>query len=186
MVRRVYLEAMLTLPDVLEQYGKRPWFQPVLAALTQLREVALRQRPSVDEPQKQGQLRAELAERQVIQEFEFTSSTPGIGPAVAALRRAWNSVSTKWYVRAIIQQQMAFNALVARLLSEEDIQAEASASDIGLLANELTTLRQKLETDAANIRKDMRQLQLRLSRIEQLLTARNAESKAVTEEPPSE
>lgn len=49
----------------------------------------------------------------VLQEPTFRSRLPLIGPFIAWFRAAWNSVSTKWYVRPLIAQQNEFNALVA-------------------------------------------------------------------------
>jgi GT2 family glycosyltransferase len=177
-VRRVYLEAILALPEILSQYGKAHSVKPIQAALVRLREAALAQRPAVDQPQQRSPLRAELEKRQVLNEFEFSSNQPIIGPALAAVRRAWNEVSTKWYVRAIIQQQMAFNALVARLLDEQDIQGEASANDISLLAAELINMRQEFEKSIVELRQEMDQLQLQLKRIEQTLAAREETARA--------
>lgn len=168
-VRRVYLEAILTLRETLKQYDKGDCIKPMLAAVVQLREAALTQRPSDDDPANQNQLRAELVERQAIHEHEFTSDKPVIGPAIAALRRTWNDVSTKWYVQSAIEQQMAFNALVARLLEQPEIQAEANADDVSLLAQELANLQQTSVTNGAELRQEMEHLRLQIARIEQLL-----------------
>ncbi|MGC8782654.1 MAG: hypothetical protein ACP5UQ_17470, partial [Anaerolineae bacterium] len=53
-----------------------------------------------------------LRAKSVLQETVFRSRLPVIGPLIAWLRTAWNSVSTKWYVRPLIAQQSEFNALV--------------------------------------------------------------------------
>ncbi len=90
-------------------------------------------------------METQLAAKQTIEEPVFQSETPLVGPAVAAFRQSWNDVSTKWYVRGVIQQQMAFNQLVTRLLGEQDRQDEATAQELNLLAGELLALRQRLE-----------------------------------------
>jgi methyl-accepting chemotaxis protein len=41
---------------------------------------------------------------------------PVFGKLVAAIRSLWNSISTKWYVRPLIQQQTVFNSQVVRYL----------------------------------------------------------------------
>ena len=54
----------------------------------------------------------QLRTKQQIREQPFVSRIPVFGPLVARLRAVWNSVSTKWYVRPLIQQQNEFNELV--------------------------------------------------------------------------
>jgi transposase len=62
-----------------------------------------------------------LAKRAQIAEPEFTSPTAVLGPVIVAVRRFWNWMSTKWYVRQVIQQQNAFNAeVVATMGALED------------------------------------------------------------------
>lgn len=51
-----------------------------------------------------------------LQETIFRSHLPVIGPLIAWFRSAWNSVSTKWYVRPLIAQQSEFNVLVVNQL----------------------------------------------------------------------
>lgn len=51
-------------------------------------------------------------------EPDFRSGLPVVGRAIVSVRRFWNWMSTKWYVRSVIQQQNAFNAAVADAVSE--------------------------------------------------------------------
>ena len=54
-----------------------------------------------------------------LQEYRFRSQVPLIGPLIARFRELWNSVSTKWYVRPLIQQQSEINQqLVAALVAQ--------------------------------------------------------------------
>jgi GT2 family glycosyltransferase/chaperonin cofactor prefoldin len=53
-----------------------------------------------------------------VQERPFVSHVPLIGPIIARFREAWNNVSTKWYVRLLLQQQNEFNRLVVQRLQE--------------------------------------------------------------------
>lgn len=53
-----------------------------------------------------------------VQERPFVSHVPLVGPIIARFREAWNSVSTKWYVRLLLQQQNEFNRLVVQRLQE--------------------------------------------------------------------
>jgi hypothetical protein len=150
-LRRAYLETLLDLPKTLQQRGELARIAEFQAALNQLLEVTLMreatQRPSPADgyPQKQ------LDEQRIITEPTFQSDTPLVGPLVAAFRQQWNDVSTKWYVRLIMEQQQAFNALAARLLAEQarqledrETQAKANAQDVTLLANQLLEMQQQI------------------------------------------
>ena len=62
-----------------------------------------------------------LQSRQTLREHPFHSNVQLLGPLIAWFRECWNSVSTRWYVRALIEQQNAFNAaVVAHLRTYED------------------------------------------------------------------
>jgi GT2 family glycosyltransferase len=58
----------------------------------------------------------DMSEAWQIQDRPFRSQVPLIGPLIAAVRTAWNSVSAKWYVLALFQQQMHFNLLANRAI----------------------------------------------------------------------
>ncbi len=62
----------------------------------------------------------ELQARWQVREHPFVSRVPLIGPWIARLREMWNSVSTKWYVRPLLQQQNHYNQLVAAQLADDD------------------------------------------------------------------
>ena len=55
-----------------------------------------------------------------IQERPFVSETAVLGGVIARFREFWNSISTKWYVRTLVQQQNEFNQLVAQSILEHD------------------------------------------------------------------
>lgn len=55
-------------------------------------------------------LLAEAGAQAVLAEHQFRSSLP----LVAALRRAWNSLSTRWYVLPLLHQQTRFNLAAQR------------------------------------------------------------------------
>ncbi len=61
-----------------------------------------------------------LAERQRLNELKFSSSLPVVGPVLSLVRELWNSISTKWYVRHIAQQQSDFNAAVVASMQHFD------------------------------------------------------------------
>jgi len=88
--------------------------------------------------------------------LSFESSVPIIGPLIAAVRTAWNSVATKWQVRHILLQQNEYNLSVYRLLQD--------------------MCHQLLQTDAA-----LGQMHERLEDLElQLITTRNLLSDAIS------
>jgi hypothetical protein len=61
---------------------------------------------------------AELIAAGQLHEPDFTSSAPYVGPLIVAVRRLWNWMSTKWYVRPILLQQTDVNARTTRVISE--------------------------------------------------------------------
>lgn len=89
-------------------------------------------------------LSAELDSRWLIREPEFTSQAPVIGPVIVAIRRGWNWMSTKWYVRGVLDQQIGFNSLVVQELGEMRRAHEA-------LSEELASLRTQCEEQQAEI-----------------------------------
>jgi len=60
----------------------------------------------------------DLAAKSRLQEPDFHSLVPLLGPLIVAVRRFWNWMAAKWYVRGWMGQQMAFNAQVVGVLSE--------------------------------------------------------------------
>ena len=77
---------------------------------------------------------AQLQNKWEVKERPFQSGTAVVGPFIAWLRGAWNSISTKWYVRAIVQQQNDFNYLTVRQLESvaerfEDLNGRLLAQD---------------------------------------------------------
>lgn len=109
-----------------------------------------------------GELRRELHGRARLKEHTFTSHVRLVGPLIAWFRATWNSVSTRWYVQPLLQQQGEFNALTARLLDEVgralrmiSIQAEEDAKAVTDMARTLTEVRWRLD-----------ELERRLDRIE--------------------
>jgi GT2 family glycosyltransferase len=167
--RRGYLEAMLILPELLQRRTSPAEMGQIRRALEELREAALRRRITVYGPMPEGWYRQELIDRQVLQEPGFHSDVPMIGPLIAGFRETWNNVSTKWYVRLILQQQVAFNRLAAALLDDLSSQAGASASDLTLLAGELTRMNRCFEEVLSHVRDEMAGFRERLERVEDAL-----------------
>ena len=58
--------------------------------------------------------KAEVAEK------PFISKLPFGGQMVSRFREMWNNISTRWYVRPLLQQQNEFNRLIVNLVQEHD------------------------------------------------------------------
>ena len=78
-----------------------------------------------------------LRQLATLQEHCFRSSIPLIGPLIARLRAAWNSVSTKWYVRPLLQQQNEFNELVAAAIAAHDADLHTQAAQLRVFEGRL-------------------------------------------------
>jgi hypothetical protein len=60
----------------------------------------------------------DLAAKSHLREPDFHSSVPLVGPLIVAVRRFWNWMSAKWYVRGWMIQQAAFNAQTVDAMEE--------------------------------------------------------------------
>lgn len=84
-----------------------------------------------------------------LQEFEFRSTLPVVGPLIAWFRSLWYSVAARWAVRDLIRQQVAINQLQERRIrslewriTEESI---FLTRQIAWLTQEAKALRQQEE-----------------------------------------
>jgi O-antigen biosynthesis protein len=110
------------------------------------------------EPEAENQTSARISERLtevknswLVEEKPFRSKIP----FVANWRERFNSISTKWYVKPLLQQQNDFNAATTRAIEEigQVVMSRQAEQDLTV-----SVLSGKIE-----------QLEMRLSRIEQLL-----------------
>ena len=85
---------------------------------------------------------AELNAHWMVREVPFTSNVPLFGAVIVAVRNAWNWMSTKWYVRPIIQQQVGFNALAVQALNESVAIQQQFAAEVRQLQAEVAVLRE--------------------------------------------
>ena len=102
-----------------------------------------------------------------VREKPFTSSTPMVGPMVARLRQRLNNLSTRWYVQPILQQQVDYNASVARTLREiadqlAELQARSSLQ--GLLTSGLVA--QYGRTSVDDLVAEVEALRARIQKLE--------------------
>jgi len=147
-LRRAYLEATSRAAAIL----RRRWqadqgtTYEVIAALQHLYHLAWAEDwkktqeslvATTTTPVASGQLAsdvpAEMAPTPYLQEFEFQSKTPVVGPLIARFRSLWYNVAARWAMRYLIQQQESVNqALVQRLMELTD--------ETALLAQEIAIL----------------------------------------------
>lgn len=97
---------------------------------------------------------AEVNTRWMVREAPFTSQAPYIGPVIVAVRNFWNWMSTKWYVRAILQQQVGFNGLVARAL----IDGHAAHGTLAAEVRQLEALCQQQSDQIALLTREIERL----------------------------
>jgi len=125
----------------------------------------------------------ELKRRSVLRESPFYSAQPVFGPLIARFRQAWNSISTKWYVRPLIQQQSEFNQLIAQHLWQMSEQLNVLAARLDEAEMRLKEMRDDLgDADArlieadheqTAIRHDMAEMALHLTQLKQALSSQD-------------
>jgi hypothetical protein len=68
-----------------------------------------------------------------LEDLEFESSTPVVGPVIAWLRRSWYNVAARWAVQHLAEQQQAVNrAYLSRIEEHERMNAHAVNSVVAL------------------------------------------------------
>jgi GT2 family glycosyltransferase len=103
-----------------------------------------------------------------VREKPFRSSAPIFGRAIAGLRRRLNNLSTRWYVQPILQQQVDYNASVARTLREltkqlAELQARVGLHGLltsGLVAQRSRTSVEDLAAELESLRARVQQLEI--------------------------
>jgi GT2 family glycosyltransferase len=97
----------------------------------------------------------DLLELWEINEPEFVSKVPILGRWIVRFRELWNSVSTKWYVRPMIIQQVKFNGAVVRALDrlqahfwDDDALLCLLAERCGKMAARISELERQLKQKA--------------------------------------
>ncbi|HFQ93825.1 MAG TPA: hypothetical protein ENK32_07440 [Anaerolineae bacterium] len=106
--------------------------------------------PALTEYPGLNELMIQLMAQEPLREVQFTSPQPVVGPFIAAIRRAWNWMSTKWYVRPLIRQQNDINRQTGLLLNEMLQWQEINARQIADLQKQVAALEAALENAKAN------------------------------------
>jgi GT2 family glycosyltransferase len=168
-VRDAYLRILLSLAEILafrlgpegiaSGHDPQEEWDALLKAISDLRVVCIQDEPQTAFFEQLEHLWRDLQAQWDIKEQPFHSDAPIVGGGIAAFRHAWNSVSTRWYVLPILQQQIAFNSTVVNLmgaLRHTVQQAVASLEgqkrdvaqnmrEIDLLARQVTHLQNSIE-----------------------------------------
>jgi len=96
-----------------------------------------------------------LRSRQQIAERPFCSDMPVVGGLIVRFRRLWNSISTLWYVRPLIQQQNEFNAALVQAFEEH-------LSELDARFTELDERLVDLDQDQVALARNLAELQYRV------------------------
>ena len=91
----------------------------------------------------------ELAARSNLQEPEFHSRVPLVGFLIVGVRRLWNWMSTKWYVRGWMAQQADFNRYAVDVIRDLLRIQEITERRVHDLERELERLPREKDEDVA-------------------------------------
>ncbi|MGB0385256.1 MAG: glycosyltransferase family 2 protein [Ardenticatenaceae bacterium] len=122
-IERAYLFHLLHLADVMK--WRQTWLNSAIDEADQLAQILITLRTKKRQSQNRAaheslvaDLLAELQKRPPLQEHQFRSDVPVIGPLIAMFRRQWSQVAARWSVRVVIEQQNEINALVIQTLTD--------------------------------------------------------------------
>ena len=99
-------------------------------------------------PSLHGTLVELLAEGH-LHEPTFSSNAPLVGPIIVMVRRFWNWMSAKWYVRPILKHQSDVNARTAAIISDLVQWQELDAERLRQLEARVDELGARLATEVA-------------------------------------
>ncbi len=143
--RRACLATAVAATDILAYHQNPEQTKAIQQALLSLYHTATMQKPVAYSPVADGWPQTDLLQKQALTELTFHSDIPLAGPLIAAFRRWWHGIAGRWVIGQLIRQQNEFNALVARLLDEQDDRNETAAQEIELLSEALIRLQQHLQ-----------------------------------------
>lgn len=141
-----YLEAIYTAPSILRQRwsADEDTVQGVIAALQHLHQRVWEEKwaevsESIPSIGNETTLDTEGSRPSLVEEFEFSSTVPIIGPLIARLRSLWYGVAARWAVRHMAQQQELYIRSLAKRI-------EALSAENAYLIQELADLKQHLDS----------------------------------------
>lgn len=162
-LRMAYLDVLLGLQGF-PRTGvlvDEPSLEAAAESLIALREALIVIPPSIPGAQDGPDRLTEAAWQ--VQERPFTSRVPIVGPLVARFREMWNSVSAKWYVRPMLEQQNEINRIAQERL--------AALQEILLCLDRETVDARRLQAEAMlGLQAEADRLRERISRLERELS----------------
>lgn len=103
-----------------------------------------------------------LNQRTAFTEYDFKSDVPVIGPILQRVRRLWNNISTRWYVRHYAQQQLQFQQTLLQTLLAlyEALQQESAVArqEYATVRQESTLIMTQLSENLAKLTVDLDKL----------------------------
>lgn len=95
-----------------------------------------------------------LTTQWMVREQPFVSHAALLGPLIVRVREAWNWMSTKWYVRPLLQQITQFHLSVVRAFQDLDGEQQRLAEQVQRLEN----LCQRQAADIEALRREVARL----------------------------
>lgn len=108
-----------------------------------------------------------LLDKAKINEEPFRSQARFVGPLIARFRSLWNSVSTKWYVRPLLQQQNRLNRLLVERLGDHDLRLIEQDREQTALTHDLADVATQLQM----MNRRLASLERRLAQLEERAAA---------------
>jgi hypothetical protein len=99
-----------------------------------------------------------LAPQGTLREPHFHSDVPLLGPLIAWFRESWNGVSTKWYVRDLVQQQSELNLLFIHRMDGLESRLDGLESRMDGLEGRLIDQ----DREATQLRRDVAEMTVQL------------------------
>lgn len=116
----------------------------------------------------------QLAKLGNLREEPFRSDVPVLGPLIVRLRTFWNSISTRWYVMPLLQQQSQYNMLLVQQIQQLD----QLAAELREIIEELDERIVENDRDTVRLGQDLGKLAYVLGRLEETLGGPAADQSA--------
>ena len=117
------------------------------------------------------ELIAGLAAAQTVRGQPFRSDVPVVGRLIAWFRSVWNSISTKWYVLPLLQQQNEFNATLVNVIRAAQRATELRFERMDTLGDMLEQRLIDLDRDQVILARNVAEMSYQLSRLSRSLAA---------------
>lgn len=178
-VEQAHRAALMMLPGIYAEREETDMFR--FDSLQRVAEALASLRVDVHRVEKPGQCRgsreehlheeliAGLEAAQMVRGQPFRSDVPGVGWLIAWFRSAWNSISTKWYVLPLLQQQNEFNAALVHYLRAVQHATDARQERSDALGEIVEQRLIDLDRDQAILAQNVAELSYQLRRLNRSL-----------------